>query len=116
MAIIFSCLGCGSRMQAPETLAGQKARCPSCQLVVEVPQQILEAEPAPAYPPPPLSPSIPQLPPGIKPQLLRPQFQDEPEPAEGERRPCPMCGEMIVASAAKCRFCGEVFDPIVGGF
>ena len=27
------------------------------------------------------------------------------------RRPCPMCGEMIVATAAKCRFCGEVFDP-----
>ena len=22
-----------------------------------------------------------------------------------------MCGEMIVATAAKCRFCGEVFDP-----
>ena len=21
-----------------------------------------------------------------------------------------MCGEMIVASAAKCRYCGEVFD------
>ncbi len=26
------------------------------------------------------------------------------------RRPCPMCGEMIVAGAAKCRYCGEVFD------
>jgi hypothetical protein len=22
-----------------------------------------------------------------------------------------MCGEMIVATAAKCRFCGEIFDP-----
>jgi hypothetical protein len=27
------------------------------------------------------------------------------------RRPCPMCGEMILANAAKCRYCGEVFDP-----
>ena len=27
------------------------------------------------------------------------------------RRPCPMCGEMILATAAKCRFCGEAFDP-----
>jgi hypothetical protein len=26
------------------------------------------------------------------------------------RRPCPMCGEMILAGAAKCRYCGEVFD------
>ena len=22
-----------------------------------------------------------------------------------------MCGEMIVTAAAKCRFCGEIFDP-----
>jgi len=28
-----------------------------------------------------------------------------------QRRPCPKCGEMIVATAAKCRFCGELFDP-----
>jgi hypothetical protein len=27
------------------------------------------------------------------------------------RRPCPECGELIVADAAKCRFCGAVFDP-----
>jgi rubredoxin len=31
-------------------------------------------------------------------------------PGENDRRPCPMCGEMIVASALKCRFCGEIFD------
>jgi predicted RNA-binding Zn-ribbon protein involved in translation (DUF1610 family) len=38
---------------------------------------------------------------------------DEPPPAEEEvkRRPCPKCGEEIVATARKCRFCGEVFDP-----
>ena len=29
------------------------------------------------------------------------------------RHPCPMCGEMIVKTAAKCRFCHEVFDPTV---
>ncbi|MBI5760669.1 MAG: DUF4190 domain-containing protein [Planctomycetales bacterium] len=26
------------------------------------------------------------------------------------RKPCPMCGEMIVASAIICRFCGETVD------
>ncbi len=29
-----------------------------------------------------------------------------PEP----KKPCPMCGEMIFESAARCRYCGEVFD------
>ena len=32
------------------------------------------------------------------------------ETQEPHRRPCPICGEMIVAKAAKCRFCGEIFD------
>ena len=110
MAIIFSCPGCGSKMQAPETLAGQKARCPSCQLVVEVPEKIFEAEEAPPYPPPPRPPGVPPRPPGIPTRPSSP-FRDEPETAEGERRPCPMCGEMIMANAVKCRFCGEIFDP-----
>jgi hypothetical protein len=30
-----------------------------------------------------------------------------------DRRPCPVCGEMIVATAAKCRFCGEILDETV---
>jgi hypothetical protein len=31
----------------------------------------------------------------------------------GDRRPCPMCGEMIQKDAIKCRFCGEIFDPVL---
>ncbi|MCY2964842.1 MAG: hypothetical protein NT069_14595 [Planctomycetota bacterium] len=27
-----------------------------------------------------------------------------------DRKPCPVCGEAIAASARKCRFCGEEFD------
>lgn len=27
-----------------------------------------------------------------------------------DRKPCPLCGEMIAAAARKCRFCGESFD------
>ncbi len=42
----------------------------------------------------------------------RERFQSAvPAAGTSERRPCPMCGEMIVATAAKCRFCGEIFNP-----
>ncbi len=29
--------------------------------------------------------------------------------SEGERRPCPVCGEQILTTAQVCRFCGEKF-------
>jgi hypothetical protein len=31
------------------------------------------------------------------------------------RKPCPVCGEMIVATASKCRFCGEILDKTMRG-
>jgi len=31
--------------------------------------------------------------------------------SEGKRRPCPVCGEQILATAKVCRFCGEQFAP-----
>jgi|688.fasta_scaffold378014_1 hypothetical protein len=30
----------------------------------------------------------------------------------GDRKPCPVCGEQIAITARKCRFCGEVFEPV----
>jgi len=41
------------------------------------------------------------------------EFEVQPpsgQSAQGDRQPCPMCGEMILKDAIKCRFCGEVFD------
>ncbi len=46
-----------------------------------------------------------------KPYAVAAQPVEAEAPADGTRRPCPMCGEMIVATAAKCRYCGEIFDP-----
>jgi hypothetical protein len=31
--------------------------------------------------------------------------------SEGERIPCPVCGEKILKDAQVCRFCGEKFKP-----
>jgi uncharacterized RDD family membrane protein YckC len=40
-------------------------------------------------------------------------YEGESEESADGRKACPMCGEMIIATAAKCRFCGEVFDSRV---
>jgi hypothetical protein len=43
MAIQVQC-SCGGRLQAPEQQAGRKARCPSCQGLVVVPGELVEAD------------------------------------------------------------------------
>jgi hypothetical protein len=43
------------------------------------------------------------------------QSASPPGAAEQARRACPACGEKIVATAAKCRFCGTLFDPRLRG-
>lgn len=96
MGIVFDCVGCGNPMQAPENLAGRQARCPTCQTVQVVPEQVYEAEEV-----------VPSS------SLPRPDGErrgDDSEAAEQDRRPCPMCGEMILTHARKCRFCGEILD------
>jgi hypothetical protein len=34
--------------------------------------------------------------------------------SDAERRPCPVCGEEILATAKVCRFCGETFASATG--
>jgi predicted RNA-binding Zn-ribbon protein involved in translation (DUF1610 family) len=111
MAIAFSCPQCGKKLKAPDNAAGKSSKCPGCGTTVTCPEPIYEAElvepPAGGINPyddiddgTPYAMSDPK--PGSAP---------EPDAPGGEaRKPCPMCGEMIVATAAKCRYCGEVFD------
>jgi hypothetical protein len=44
----------------------------------------------------------------VGPRVDVPKSETEPD-----RTPCLACGEMIVRGAAKCRFCGEIFDPVL---
>jgi predicted RNA-binding Zn-ribbon protein involved in translation (DUF1610 family) len=87
---------------APDSAVGKRAKCPTCGGVIDIqagpaPQEVLEAEPAQAS------------------TFVDEELEVEPPaqlPAKPvERKPCPMCGEMIQKDAVKCRFCGEIFDP-----
>lgn len=100
MPISVKCPHCGKRLKAPDSAAGKKAKCPGCGKAVQLPaEQVFEAE-----------------------EVVEEGDDDEfglgnlsesdayGGPMEDARKPCPICGEMIIASAAKCRYCGEIFD------
>lgn len=105
MPIQVTCSSCNSKFNAPDSAAGKRAKCPKCGGAIDIPEpeiepaedEIFEAE------------SIPSRP------ITDDDFADFPTPAPpaGDRKPCPMCGEMIQKDAVKCRYCGETFDPLL---
>jgi predicted RNA-binding Zn-ribbon protein involved in translation (DUF1610 family) len=109
MSISFQCPDCGKKLKAPESAAGKSSTCPGCGNTVICPDPVYDAEVV----------DTGTKPPGFNPFADldddRPYGVAKPSPADesstDSRRPCPMCGEMILTTAAKCRFCGEVFDP-----
>ena len=124
MPISFKCSSCGKALTAPDAAAGKRAKCPACATVMPIPERVFDAEEIGAE----------EIDEGFRLQgepdaaakaglssedplaFLSPgQPADQPPPPAGvtdaqERRPCPICREMIVATAAKCRFCGAVLD------
>jgi predicted RNA-binding Zn-ribbon protein involved in translation (DUF1610 family) len=112
MPISFSCLQCGKKLKAPDNAAGKSSKCPGCGATVTCPEPIYDAE---------LVETSDAVPGGIDPygdlDADKPYAMTDAAPATAtateDRRPCPMCGEMIMAAAAKCRYCGEVFDPTI---
>lgn len=124
MSIPISCAACGYQTTAPDSAAGMKGKCPKCGAVVRVPgtkaarvdPDVIDAEVVEAPPPPPIpldsDPiSLEGLSDGTPIARAAP-----PTSASGgatDRRPCPACGEMIAVGAMKCRFCNEIFDPVL---
>jgi uncharacterized paraquat-inducible protein A len=101
------CPSCGKTLAAPDTAAGKKAKCPSCGQIMIVPEPVHEAEDVYASAPNPYASPEPEAAENWLNQL-QPSATDA---GDGQRQPCRECGEMIVVGAAKCRFCGAVFDP-----
>jgi len=105
VAIQVSCSHCHAKLTTDDSKAGRKAKCPKCGGVIEIPMppslgadDVLEAEVDPF-------------------RGLSDDYQlEDPVPAPtatADRKPCPMCGEMIAKDAVKCRYCGEIFDPVL---
>ena len=106
MPIQVTCPSCQTTLKTADSSAGKRAKCPKCGGIIEIPaatpapaaddEYALEAEPNPLA--------------GFSDEELS---SGPAAPAANDRKPCPACGEMIMRDAVKCRFCGEVFDPVL---
>jgi hypothetical protein len=117
MPINMTCPSCGKMLAAPDSAAGKRAKCASCSQVMNVPtaaQPIAEFGALPTQPPPapPDSQSWTARGESWLDDLGGPSATPSAVvigPDREARRPCPECGEMIIAEAAKCRFCNAIF-------
>ncbi len=135
--MIVACPNCRTKITAPDHAAGRKAKCPSCGAIMMLPAPVHDAETfdhglqsSPSASGPLSAPmgsgisdlldetdemyslqtspaSGPQSPSNPFGQGVQPSMVDPGLP----RRPCPACGEMIIMSALKCDYCGELLDP-----
>jgi len=113
--INMSCPSCAKNLSAPDTAAGKKAKCPACGTTMVIPTGVFDAEEIGITSLPPTAPgydSVDGMPGAGTSQPSAASTMPGQEPA---RRPCPTCGELIIATAAKCRFCGAVFDARLVG-
>ena len=103
MSIQVTCKQCGVTLKTADSSAGKEAKCPKCQATLVIPMPAAEPEPVVDA----IQSSDDDLW-GDFDQAA--ELTENSSAGSGENRiPCPTCGEMIMADAAKCRYCDEFF-------
>lgn len=110
MPISVTCERCGATMNAPDEFAGRRGRCKACGTTVRIP-----GERAPVAVAKPIAEPVPAV---VSARPKPPAFDDVsdayapvPSPtAASDRTACEYCGEEILATAKKCKHCGEFLD------
>lgn len=84
MGYRISCPNCGQHLEVEDEHVGTRVDCPGCskEFTVEVP--LAEADAS--------------------------RIRQPSDSLEREQKPCPFCGELILAVARKCKHCGEFLD------
>jgi predicted RNA-binding Zn-ribbon protein involved in translation (DUF1610 family) len=103
----MKCPSCNQTLEVPEADAGKPVTCPACGAMMTAADVIYDAQEIGAEEIPQTSGPAGEL------HAAAPQGPSAEQAADqdgGQRRPCPLCGEMIIATAAKCRFCGAILD------
>lgn len=84
----ITCPECGLEAQAPESMIGQQAECPSCKSYIIIRNPEAESK-------------LQALPPALPPNS---------HTMSPDTRPCPFCAEKIKVTAIKCKFCHSMLS------
>ena len=107
--IAFYCPGCGKSFSVKDEFAGRNTKCPKCGTFFCVPTTPGQAASAPL---PASLPEVAAPPPALVQAALL--AEDVPEVLPSRRavdyKDCPFCGEEVLATAKKCKHCGETLD------
>jgi len=88
----FNCPHCEQPLEVPEEMLGDTIECPSCNGSIQLPKPEYQPEPDSLV------------------ELQTPMQQPPSAPPQRQTKDCPFCGEEILASARKCKHCGEFLD------